>query len=438
MTTTCPVCIEPFTGVLRKPISCAGCDYKACQACYKTFLTSDGVSRPKCMNCNTDWTKSFLRETFTDTFIKGDLRQHQSKILYQQQIAMLPATQPAVERHNLLNRYKTEIDDVYRQIKELEDRKHILLQDVRILKSGGGIAQNESSSFQHKCCDPECRGFVSSAWKCGVCNKFSCSKCHELKGATTAEIEAHECNPDTVQTVQLLRSDTKPCPSCGIYIHKTEGCDQMFCVSCKQLWSWRTGRIEENGHNPHYLQWKRSRGEMARDPADIQCGREIDWRVIHRISALWQQKNIDPAVGVRIHRMAESLIHVRMHDIPTIRRKAETQTDLEKIRIQYMLKEISDSHFQTRIFQIQRNAAVFTQVIDLLGAVLNAGTDILYRLIDTLDKKTAPTKQIEAFLEELHALQRYANECLKDIHWDHSKTQKFSFSNTDSFALFMV
>jgi hypothetical protein len=99
--TECPTCCEIFTKMLRKPIVCPSCDYAACHNCYKTFLTSDGVSQAKCMNCNTEMTTRFLKQHFTDTFIRGEMREHRVKILYQQQLALLPLAQPRVEREKL-------------------------------------------------------------------------------------------------------------------------------------------------------------------------------------------------------------------------------------------------------------------------------------------------------------------------------------------------
>ena len=97
----CPVCCDTFTKMLRKPIVCPSCEYAACHNCYKTFLTSDGVSQAKCMNCNTEMTTRFLKQHFTDTFIRGEMREHKVKILYQQQLALLPLAQPRVEREKL-------------------------------------------------------------------------------------------------------------------------------------------------------------------------------------------------------------------------------------------------------------------------------------------------------------------------------------------------
>ena len=457
---TCSVCCEKFTEKRRKRIGCAACDYEACNVCYKTFITSEGVSRPKCMQCNTEWTGQFLKQNFSDAFIKGDLRKHTSTILLQQQVAMLPATQPAVERQIIYEQYTNEVKDINRQIRELVQRKNILndqIHRIRRAQNGNGNGNldangndaNESgrSLFQHKCCDPECRGFVSSAWKCGTCGKFSCAQCHEVKGATSAEVEQHICNPDNVETVRLLRSDTKPCPSCGVYIQKTEGCDQMFCISCKQLWSWKTGKIEERGHNPHYLEWMRKRGSvggggggMARDPLDVQCGREVNWQIANILER--ESRRITCTHTAMCTRSAmnwaNSLIHVRLHEIPAMQRAMEVQGDLQELRVQYMRKKITDSHFRKRIFQIQRDANVNRQILDLLVAVQNAGTDIVFRILDTFqNKKNASLIQsdIQSNVNEFVELKKWANQSIADIYSENSKKIQKGFDRIESFEL---
>lgn len=427
------------------------CDYKACNVCYKTFITSEGVSRPKCMQCNTEWTGQFLKQNFSDAFIKGELRKHTSTILLQQQIAMLPATQPAVENQIIYEQYTNEVKNINKQIRELVARKNIINNEIHRIRraqnananGNGNDGGDGRSLFQHKCCDPECRGFVSSAWKCGTCGKFSCAQCHEVKGTTSAEIEQHVCNPDNVETVSLLRSDTKPCPSCGTYIHKTDGCDQMFCISCKQLWSWKTGKIEERGHNPHYLEWMRSRGGaggggMARDPLDIQCGREVDWQVMGVIERECYKNNI---VCTRsIMNWTTSLIHVRHHEIPDMQRVMEVQRDLQDLRVQYMRKKITEDHFRRRVFQIQRDANVSRQILDLLVAVQNAGTDIVYRMLDTFQRKKDVSasllhSSIHSNVGEFQELKKWANKSIEDIYHENSKNIQKRFSRIESFAL---
>ena len=79
--------------------------------------------------------------------------------------------------------------------------------------------------------------------------------------------------PGDVDTVALLRDNTKPCPKCGQGIYKVSGCDQMWCVSCHTCFSWRTGNIL-NGtvHNPHFFEYQRRHGIVMRNPGDVPCG----------------------------------------------------------------------------------------------------------------------------------------------------------------------
>jgi len=475
--TECPTCCEVFTKMLRKPIVCPSCDYAACHNCYKIFLTSDGVSQAKCMKCNTEMTTRFLKQHFTDTFIRGEMREHRVKILYQQQLALLPMAQPRVEREKLARQKSKEYEEVELQIRELTIRKRILADDIRFLRHsrGDGLygSPNDAatvSAFQHKCCDPECRGFVSSAWKCGVCDKFSCTHCHEIKGTTKDETDAHVCNPDTVETIKLMKADTKPCPGpgCGVYIHKTEGCDQMFCTSCKNLWSWKTGRIEERGHNPHYLEWMRKgggagAGGMARDPADIQCGREIDRRFTTEIHSLFSfaysklRSVATIASAVESMKIYESLlmdtmqsvIHLRFHDIPNFREAAEVRTRMDKLHVAFMCKDITEELFRKRVFRLHQDSEISRQILDLLVAIQNAATDILYRIRDTftstsqLSQYNADTPaQFNTYYEslgqqmnEIKELRVYAGECLADIYHISSVNPKHRFDGEFSFAI---
>ena len=457
--TVCDVCCEVFTKKRRRSIVCNACNYVACNSCYKSFLTGDGVSRPKCMNaeCNTEWTAGFLKSHFADSFISGELREHATNILFQQQIAMLPATQPAVERRMRVLNLRKDILDIDRQMNDLLIRKRILQQETRMLENGGETGNDVAtvSAFQHKCCASDCHGFVSSAWKCGICEKFSCTHCHEVKGATTEEVDAHVCNPENVETVKLLKADTKPCPGCGTYIHKTEGCDQMFCIICKQLWSWNTGRIEERGHNPHYLEWMRSRAgsDLVRDPADVQCGREIDWRFSNTVYSTFREIGLRRIISDSEHEKlrtvskswADSITHIRHHDIPIFRASAETREPLEQLRITYMMKQMTEPHFRLRVFQVHKNGDINRQILELLMAMQNAATDILYRFLDTLSTMLANKDQPQTTaskldraknqLLELSELRKYAQDCITEIYSMNSKVARHSFKKEHSFAL---
>lgn len=100
----------------------------------------------------------------------------------------------------------------------------------------------------------ECPGTIIEG-ACDVCKTRVCQTCRMCAS------DEHVCDPGVLETLKLLKKDTKPCPQCNVPIHKIDGCDQMFCVSCHIAFSWRTGRREFKIHNPHYYQWLRERGE---------------------------------------------------------------------------------------------------------------------------------------------------------------------------------
>jgi hypothetical protein len=470
----CAVCCDPFTKQVRKPIVCpvSTCGYSACQTCYKTFLTTEGITSSKCMKCNTEFTTAFLKNHFPESFIKADLRQHFTEILVQRQIAQLPMSQPKAEREIQARSKASEVAEIEKLMKTLLIQKRILQDDIRFLRSAPahGSADNETvATFQRKCCDPECPGFVSSAWKCGICSKFSCSHCHEVKGMTREEIEAHECNPETVESIKFLKIDTKPCPACGVYIHKTAGCDQMFCTSCKQLWSWKTGRIEKNGHNPHYLEWMRNRGAgggggLQRDPQDVQCGREVDRTFTYAMSAQYARLVIkckDETVRASLQtffekqfpELARSLIHLRHYDIRHFQEEADTEQRGAALRVGYLCKDFNTTSFRRRVFNLNKTGEISRNIMDLLVAVQNAAADILYRahkqmtdLTSYFDRicmreKVEPIDEMQAYrailstLSELTELHNYAQTCLEEVYWTHSASPTHSFKKSSWFAL---
>jgi hypothetical protein len=223
----------------------------------------------------------------------------------------------------------------------------------------------------------------------------------------------------------------------------------MFCISCKQLWSWKTGKIEERGHNPHYLEWMRHRGSganggggrgaMARDPLDIQCGREVDWRVTRTITDQCNNLRVTNQRLVRtLYGYTASLIHVRHNDIPNMQQTMEVQEGLQKLRVDYMRRKITENHFKKRIFQIQRDANISRRMVDLLVAVQNAGTDIVFRVSDTLRHEKCASiveNDIQSTCNEFAELKEWANRSIKDIYAENSKKVKHAFAQLNSFAL---
>lgn len=220
MSQPCQICDNAFNQSYRRSVTCPYCEFEACRTCCETYVL--GGSEVKCMNppCGREWTRQHIRNAFTKTFMDTKLKKRREEILFDIERALLPVTQPVVERHIMKERLQLRLNDIQRQSRELGVERYRIQMDMYRLNNNQTPV--ERTEFIKKCPDTECRGFLSSQWKCGLCEKWACNACHEIKGLTRdAE---HECNPETVATVSLLANDTRPCPNCRTGIFKIDGC----------------------------------------------------------------------------------------------------------------------------------------------------------------------------------------------------------------------
>jgi hypothetical protein len=392
------------------------------------------------MFCNTSFTHSQVQHLgFTKTFLTGDFAKHQQDILFAQEQAMLPAAQAAVAHDRLITSINEQIKDVNAQIKQLMALKADLYRTKNQLMRQGPDQVENVQQFIHRCADSECNGFVSSAWKCATCDKYTCAHCRELKSCR--DDDEHVCNPDTVASVALLKKDTKPCPNCKVLVHKTEGCDQMFCTQCKRLWSWNTGKFETHGHNPHYLQWMRGNGGMPRDPNDVLCGREVDTGFIRHLHQSIQSIASDLSNEQKVQlqqlvRLISTIPHLRFDEAPRF------QVDRVNMNLNARKAFVSNAMSLPRFKQSIRRSHLIAlkndDISQILQAVIQAATDISFRLLHDLNSRNLPCiiQSIPSFATEFQNLIKYANNELHIIHTDFSSPpSKRSFFHTNSFHL---
>ena len=416
----CDICIEKYNKSYRLKLNCPYCDYSACRKCCETWLLNETV--PRCLNsqCGKELSRQYVASTFTKSFMNGDYKKHRETVLFDQERALLPATQPIVE--NIINREK--IDAEIRRIEDEELRA--IYARIAALRSDrnrlSNVAQtnavSERSTFIKACPDSDCRGFLSSQWKCGLCEKWACSDCHEIKGMSR-DCE-HICNPDNVATAALLAMDTKSCPSCGAGIHKLEGCDQMFCTMCNTGFSWRTGRIETNIHNPHYFEWlRRTGGEVPRNPNEIRCGHEITNTFTRILVSSMRSSGIHADTINKVTRICESIIHFRYVEL--VRFPADRVLNNQDLRIDYLRNKISEENFKIQIQRLDKKHQKNREIHNIFTILNNTVTDILYRFESEVRSANFYARSIEEkqstidILNEIDRIREYVNECLLEI-----------------------
>jgi hypothetical protein len=257
-----------------------------------------------CMNCHKELQREFLVEKFTQKFVTQDWKKHREQIMFQRERALLPTRQPIAEMVRRKDVLKRDSDDLLKQINELRTRQNQCQREignieyrVRVGPAADaymnpqlGVSTSagpHTSTFIRPCPNTanDCRGFLSTQWKCNLCNMWACKDCHEIKGTT--QDAHHECNPNNLASAKLIDTETRPCPKCGARVFKISGCNQMFCTACNDCaFDWVTGRVETIIHNPHYFEFQRQRngGQAPRVLGDILCGREVDHATTHTIT----------------------------------------------------------------------------------------------------------------------------------------------------------
>ena len=435
---TCNICCDDYNKSNRRKICCGYCDFAACKTCCETYILSESI--PKCMSppCAKEWSRKFIRENFTNVFINTKYREHVESILFDQEKALLPATQVLVEEKIRKEKIRKQLEEIDVVIADLYAQKRELAQGLYTNEISG---EKQASNYVRSCPADGCRGFLSSQWKCGLCEQWSCAQCHELKGFVR-DCE-HTCDPNNVETAKLLDKDTKPCPKCQTKIFKISGCDQIWCTQCHTAFSWKTGALEKNIHNPHYYEWQRRNGGAPRAIGDIECGRELTHYTVDGIHNLIKLKHRDlidktkkdykgnlsyhvPAVNVLV-----SIIRNNIHNITQELHLYQTDyvAKNQDLRIQYLCNEISEEMFKLFIQRNDKRNRKNNEISQVIQLSHTATTDIVHRIIDDL-KKSEPNKHnLDVLMLEFNEIIRYCNDIFKDIAFTY-KCVQYEFNET--------
>lgn len=447
---SCDVCGDQFNRSTRMQTKCPYCPYSACSGCAERWLL-ETTHDAHCMNCRKAWNREILVSNFSNKFVSRDYKNRRESLLLEREKSLLPATQPYVElerkvreaavliaklgkkvqthtlkmneifalqlgpfavEHGLDNEFDAQI---LRHKMAQEERKIISNYAIDIqhlewyqaqlnIRLNGGRVETEKRQFVRACPVADCRGFLSTAWKCGMCDNWTCPDCHEVIGKDK-EAE-HTCDPNNVETAKLLAKDSRNCPKCAAMIFKIDGCDQMYCTQCHTAFSWRTGHIETGRiHNPHYYEFHRQRGTLQREPGDVPCGGFPDWRVV--LSFL-PRAHIFYTRFANAHRTVD---HVRWVVVP--RYTVNAAQDNRDLRIKFMIGDINEDEFKKKIQQREKarqRKGEFHQVLEMYTTVLS-----------DLFQSFVADRNCSDFAEALDELRRHFNTTMTSVSNRYSK-----------------
>lgn len=433
---SCNICAEDYNKSTRNCVVCPYCSYDVCRTCCETYILSE--PNPRCMNpdCYKEWSRKFLRDNFTLVFLTKRYRPHMEDILFDKEKALLPNAQLVIEdniRKNVLRQ----------QIRDIESRIQILYEERSELERqiNGKESRKERSQFVRQCPSNDCRGFLSTQWKCGICELWTCSDCHEIKGPL--KDCDHICKPENVETAKLLEKDSKPCPSCHSMIFKITGCNQMWCTQCNTAFCWATGRINTKQiHNPHYFDWLRNNPNGARNmtanaPNCVNevnnCGMEINHGTAKQLvqatikhSNLQVKSNRNPTVNqiyqshilkneidpfIKIIRNIIHLMQVETHNFASF----DYVTYNEDLRVLYLEGKITENEFKTEIQRRDKKNRKNTEITQIFNFANTATTDIIYRLLNHLNEVEENKYNLSQFFDECRGLMAHCNDLFKEV-----------------------
>ncbi len=448
----CMICCETYNKSLRTKVKCnsSECDFEACKSCIRQYLMNT-TNDIHCMNCKKAWDQSFVVLNLNRSWVVNTYRPRRTQLLFERNISKTQEVMPEVENYMEIKRireknrplikalqdkktsvyqerskirsemYKRQDEirrEMNRKIKEITEEYNGQLieyhqeldniqDNIQILQSETGIEKKERSKFVMPCQHSDCKGFLSSAYKCGLCAHFTCSKCLKVLGET--KDENHVCNEDDIKTAEYIKSTTRPCPKCGERIHKTSGCNQMWCIECHCAFDWNTGKIETGTvHNPHYFQFLRNNtngGAIPRQPGDDPCAdygpyiRTCNIAVMEHI--LDKDEYIQPDIDTELTeeqkkkikiatwgdcllQFVQTISHIQYAEMAQIRARHEECENVQRHLIQYITKETDEKTFKSYIEEKDKNRQKYNDQLYILDLIVNVGKDIIRSIFKEL------------------------------------------------------
>ncbi len=247
----CSICVEKCKTNIVCP-SCNNKDTIICKSCCERQIKTN-INSPQCISCKTVWNKGVITQLMGKKFYT-DLENKQFEDYLTQQYTlleadktMLPVIKEQEEKKEELKKIKAQKDEFRKKWQKSLRQYNNMSHDLN--KLGAKIQEKPKLLLK---CPKDCNGVISpeseTCTECGIDVCMSCGKKIPFK-------RVHRCNPDDVETIKMLKKNTKNCPKCSVNIFKSDGCNQMFCTNCHTAFDWDSLKIITGGiHNPHYFE----------------------------------------------------------------------------------------------------------------------------------------------------------------------------------------
>jgi len=401
-----------------------------------------------------------MTKYLSPTFRGREFKQHMEQILFDKESAFFQESQREIEENKRVEALRTELYKLERQrCDELNRIRYEYEKKIQVIRNDMGTRAKDRVQFVQRCIYDNCQGFMSSQWKCGLCDRHACNKCHKPKNSHN-DLD-HECNPDDIASVELIRRETKPCPKCHTQIYKIHGCDQMWCTNCKTPFSWIHGTIITGPlHNPHYHEYlaQMGRNEEAVDhhPRLNGC-REMPDAMPTEIRLAIEYVLRDPenraqrSLLLDLCRIFQHIVYGELRYYEAYTNELEINT---KERRAFLMQNMEEGEFKKLILKNYKENQKTVELRQIMEMIRDALRDIYFRMEDYVNRSKADirenrlyAKEIEArkrqewidtllgFSKEIDGVREYANSCVKDINTAYQSASRKLFTRSFQFIV---
>lgn len=457
----CNVCLSKFNGNNKK-VNCF-CDYHYCVKCAKKYFNE--VNEIKCMNCNIEFSRSFLVKNFGKTFINKEYKIYRQNKLFKLEEKMFKETQLHIEKDNklidlnkLINQKKQEIKNIQKIIYDIRREENIKLNakieelknltaktielktynELKTLHEYNSQLNELNQDYEFiyktrinsfilptniKCRNNDCYGNLNENFYCNLCKKQSCDICYDVKEEDFGQsVQEHICNKEKIQTIEYIKKNlqVKPCPNCNIDISLTEGCHDMFCSKCKTTFNFKTLKITKGNTNEAYKKYVSELKQVSINEHSIICPSELDDNYLQLIKT--SELNYD----FEFDEYKKQIInfYYSIIDIKNVVRREYTNLSSPfnrtlNLRKFYMKKKISLEEFKIEIQKIDKDYSKREEIGDILTTYTECSSDILNCFMIEYTQKIKDISEyitdIQTALINIYKLITITNDAFIDI-----------------------
>lgn len=415
----CNICVEYYNKTSRNCVSCKSCNFECCTICLEQYFKTSKAS-PQCMSCHKPWNHQYLKETFGISSLKRIL-ENKKELLFNEQKSLLPHTQEYVNIYNRKIEVKKLIRKNIEEIKEsklklyklnLVDREldSQIIQFQRNCLNPQTIIDNKNKKiYIQSCNNTNCKGFINEEGECELCKTKYCKRCMVEKN------EHHVCNENDVLSVETIKKDSKPCPTCSTMIYRISGCPDMFCTSCYSSFNWNNLEIDNNGNsNPLYYKWLREGAGLPSLLTNNCNGQTYDIYYMfnsecYKNDLSYSFKNVLSDSLSALHHTTREYRQFFRGSYEQLRRNINYETLTLKLRKDFMINKTNENNFKVQLLKIKKQEEYNNNIQHIRDLVEDFRLDSIRRVVlSSYENKFDYNDYIQSY----GTFSEYINKCV--------------------------